>query len=167
MTLADSASRETLRLHSFANRAIMRKVKTDDLSTPDGHLLPRGTIVSFLTWPAQTDEAAYPDPLSYDPFRHAKLRDDATGTERKPVGLVTTSPEYLPFGHGKHACPGRFIVDFELKMIVAHVLRHYDIRFPPDYKDQRPPNVWMTEATFPPPGARICIRRREKVVGES
>lgn len=31
--------------------------------------------------------------------------------------LVTTSPNHLAFGHGKHACPGRFFAATEIKII--------------------------------------------------
>lgn len=159
MTLADSASRETLRLHSFANRSLIRKVMTRDVTTPDGHSLPRGTIVSFLSWPSHTDPEAHADPLSYDPFRFAR---QAAEEGKKPPSFVTTSQDYLAFGHGKHACPGRFIVDFELKMMISYILRHYDVRFPDEYEGRRPDNQWLLEATFPPPGARVCVRRKEK-----
>ncbi|KAF4124822.1 Cytochrome P450 [Geosmithia morbida] len=163
MVFADSASRETLRLQSFANRSLIRKVMTNDMATPDGHPLPKGTIVSFLVWPSQTNPDAYEDPLTYDPFRFARSGSnpgDDGSEEKKTQTFVTTSQDYLAFGHGKHACPGRFIVDFELKMIINHVLRYYDVRFPDEYEGKKPPNDWMCEATFPPRGVRICVRRK-------
>jgi cytochrome P450 len=173
MVLADSASRETLRLHSFANRACMRKCMVDGLQTPGGHNIPRGSVVSFLTHPVQTDADYYKDPLAYDPFRFARSRKEnggsgsstpttATSSSSTPMTFVSTGPEFLPFGHGRHACPGRFIVDFELKMITSHILRNYDIKFPDEYQGRRPPNVWIAEATFPPPGARILVKRKKK-----
>ena len=165
MVLADSASRETLRLHSFGNRALFRKVMVPDLTTPGGHVLPKGTIVSFLTWSAQTDPHTHADPLTYDPFRFVRGAASAEDGEKKTRNFVTTAPDFLPFGHGKHACPGRFLVDFELKMIIAHVLRHYDVRFPDEYRGKRPPNRWVAEACFPPAGVRVCVRRREKPYG--
>ncbi|KAJ8132212.1 hypothetical protein O1611_g1406 [Lasiodiplodia mahajangana] len=65
-------------------------------------------------------------------------------------------------GHGKHACPGRFLVDFELKMIIAYVLMNYDVEFPPEYKGKRPQNHWLTDACFPPEDVRIRVRRKER-----
>lgn len=41
---------------------------------------------------------------------------------------MTTSDEHFAFGHGRHACPGRFFVACELKLIMAHLLRNYDMR---------------------------------------
>lgn len=164
MMKADSVARETLRLQSFGGRAVFRKVMVDGYKGPDGNHLPKGTLISFLGQPAATDGELFEEPLKYDPFRFSRIRENAAAKDEKvpPVSFVTTSTEYLPFGHGKHACPGRFLIDFELKMIIAYVLGHYDVEFPVEYNGQRPPNYWMTEALFPPDGAKIRIRRKTK-----
>ena len=175
---ADSAARETLRLHSFGGRGVFRMVMTPGgVVTPGGHRLPEGTTMSFLGQPASTDPETVEDPLKYDPFRFSRGRDadgggggggggektttTSSGGASAAASFVTTSPEFLPFGHGKHACPGRFLVDFELKMIISYVLRNYDMRFPDEYGGKRPPNRWISEALFPPEGARIMVRRRK------
>lgn len=167
MVFADSAARETLRLHSFANRALMRKVMTHGVVTPDGQDLPKGTLISFLTYPVHVSAENHSDALQYDPFRFARLRKGAsspstaaTSPASPPITFVTTSADFLPFGHGRHACPGRFLIDFELKMVVSYILGNYDIRFPEEYGGKRPLNVWITEATFPPAGVRICLKRK-------
>ena len=164
MIQADSVARETLRLHSFSNRAIMRKVVVDGLLTEDGYIIPRGTIISFLTMQAGTIDRSYDDEVHFDPFRFSRARLASTRAARQPETspdtFVTTSPAYLPFGHGRHACPGRFLVDIELKMILAHILRDYDIKFQESYKGKRPPNRYITEAVLPPKGVKIIIKRK-------
>ncbi|WDK19393.1 cytochrome P450 [Colletotrichum graminicola] len=162
MVKADSVARETLRLNSFGGRAVFRKVMVDDFKAPDGSHLPKGTMISFLGLPVHTDGELLEDPLKYDPFRFSRMREDAAAKAEKtpPLSFVTTSPEFLPFGHGKHACPGRFLIDFELKMIIAYVLEHYDVEFPPEYNGNRPKNYRVTEACFPPDGVKIRIKRR-------
>ncbi|KAH7006901.1 cytochrome P450 [Ilyonectria destructans] len=162
MAKSDSVARETLRLHSFGGRAVLRKVMVQGYKTPSGYSLPKGTIISFLGQAAQTDADSIDHPLEFDPFRFSRLREEATskGKPAPQVSFVTTGPEYLPFGHGKHACPGRFLIDFELKMIITYVLGHYDIKFPSDYNSQRPSNYWVAEAVLPPKEARIMIKRR-------
>jgi hypothetical protein len=37
-------------------------------------------------------------------------------------------PDSLEFGHGSHACPGRFFAVNVLKAIVAHLLLKYDLK---------------------------------------
>ncbi|RHZ55175.1 uncharacterized protein CDV56_107749 [Aspergillus thermomutatus] len=168
MFKADSIARETLRLHSNTNRGVFRKVLVDGLTTEDGIKLPRNSYVSFLARPLQCDPEKFESPLRFDPFRFSRLRETASveaGTE-KPRGsnlsFVSTSPEHLPFGHGNHSCPGRFLVDFEVKMILAYVLNNYEIQFPADYGGRRPASKWVAEA-LAPPAARIRVRRRAGV----
>ncbi|KAM7190073.1 cytochrome p450 [Rhypophila sp. PSN 637] len=163
---ADSLGRESMRLNQFGGRALFRKVVADGgLKGPgdDDHVvLPKGTMFSFLSKMPQTDEQTYEDPLKLDPFRFSRMREAAEGTEKgaPPVSFVSLSLDHLPFAHGKHACPGRFIVDFEMKMLFCYLLRNYDIEWPREYEGKRPPNVYVAEACFPPKGARMRIRRR-------
>ncbi|KAL4758230.1 cytochrome P450 [Aspergillus foveolatus] len=161
MTKADSVARETLRCHSFGGRAVFRKVLVDGVTTDAGLPLPKGTLFSFLSQPAHVDEETYKDPFKYDPFRFSRVREAAIDPAKAgSLSFVSTGPSYLAFSHGKHACPGRFLVDFELKMIIAYVLKNYDIRFPEEYQGKRPANRWVAEAVFPPSGARVLVKRR-------
>ncbi|KAJ9262865.1 hypothetical protein DTO021C3_2979 [Paecilomyces variotii] len=165
MIRSDSVARETMRLHSNTNRGVFRKVLTEGIKTEDGIELPKGAYISFLGRPLQCDPEAFENPLEYDPFRFSRVRETAPkDTKGKSItnhlSFVSTSPEHLPFGHGRHSCPGRFLVDFEVKMIVAYLLMNYDIEFPVEYKGQRPANRWMAEALVPPSGVRIKIKRR-------
>jgi hypothetical protein len=164
MVKADSVARETLRCHSFGGRAIFRKVMVDKMETDTGVKVPKGTIFSFLGQPAQMDEDNYKEPWKYDPFRFSRVREAATSSAlMKTPSFVTTGPEHLPFGHGKHACPGRFLIDFELKMIIAYVLTNYDIKFPEEYGNKRPANKWLMEVSMPPNGVKMMVKRRRDI----
>ncbi|KAK8112204.1 uncharacterized protein PG998_008661, partial [Apiospora kogelbergensis] len=171
---ADSCARETQRVHSFLGRAVQRRVVAPSgLVTEDGVRLPRGAMVSVLTHQAQTDGELLPaetcddsssnssssGPEVYDPFRFARPRlaaaADADAGAQRPAALghlsfAATGPDYLPFSHGRHACPGRFFVDVELKMVLAALLMKYDVEFPEDYGGKRPPNVWFAGFGIPP-----------------
>ncbi|KAF5860355.1 hypothetical protein ETB97_001716 [Aspergillus alliaceus] len=80
-------------------------------------------------------------------------KEQEKGEAKKPAynanPFVATSPDYLPFGHGDHACSGHFLVDFELKMIVAYILKHYDLGFPREYNGKRPSNRQVAELQAP------------------
>lgn len=165
MIKSDSVARETMRLYSNTNRGVFRKVLVEGIKTEDGIELPKGAYVSFLGRPLQCDPETFEDPFQYDPFRFSRMREQAPRDTKgrssaSHLSFVSTSPEHLPFGHGGHSCPGRFLVDFEVKMIVAYLLMNYDVEFPAEYKGQRPANRWMAEALMPPSGARIRIKRR-------
>lgn len=164
MIRTDSVARETMRLNSFDNRGGMRKVMVDGFKTEDGIPLPRGTVLSFLGRPVQIEEGRYKDALKFDPFRFSRPHEGhAEG--KPPSGLgtsscVATSPYHLPFGHGKYACPGRHLVDVELKMILSYIVTYYDLKLPDEYNGRRPANAWRTEAQMPPEDAKILIKRR-------
>ncbi|KIL65473.1 hypothetical protein M378DRAFT_162099 [Amanita muscaria Koide BX008] len=42
--------------------------------------------------------------------------------------FVSLSVDYVLFGHGRRACPGRFFVANERKVMLSHVLLNYDIK---------------------------------------
>lgn len=166
MTRTDSISRETLRLHTFLGRAVQRLViAKEGLVTEDGIHLPKGAMVSILAYQSQTDPTTFKEPFKYDPFRFSRPREDAADARTGKAGLnnlsfVSSSVDYLPWNHGKHACPGRFLVDFEFKMILGYALAHYDLELPESYGGKRPPNTWFVGFGIPPLDAKIRVRRR-------
>ncbi|KAG0648808.1 Tenellin biosynthesis B [Hyphodiscus hymeniophilus] len=180
MVRADSVSRETMRINAFGNRSLLRKVMVDNVTTEDGIPLPRGAMVSILAHPAQCDGEYFSDPEKFDPFRFSRQREQARSGTTTPASengdasdcaqrskdgsltVVSTGPQHIIFGHGRHACPGRFLLDFELKMIMAHLFAHYDVELLPEYDGKRPQAKWVAEATMPPGEGKIRVRRREK-----
>ncbi|CAG9951085.1 unnamed protein product [Clonostachys rosea f. rosea IK726] len=167
MVRTDSVARETLRVNSFIGRTVQRLVVAPSgITTPDGIQLQRGTMVSILAHQSQTDEDYFKDSLKFDPFRFSREReaaaDEVTGQPGlSHLSLVSTSAKYLPFSHGRHACPGRFLVDFELKMIMAYAVKNYDLEFPEQYGGKRPPNSWFSGFGIPPLDAKIRVRRKK------
>ncbi|KAL4874707.1 cytochrome P450 [Aspergillus karnatakaensis] len=162
----ESVGRETMRLQSFDNRSTVCKVMTDGVTTPEGIPLPRGVRLSFLAHPAQIDEGVYEDANKFDPFRFSRPHEAAAESE-KAAGLgaqsfVSTGPYHLPFGHGRAACPGRWLVDFESKMIAAYAVSRYELEFPSEYQGKRPSITWMVEAMLPPKAAKIRVKRRKE-----
>lgn len=163
MVRCDSIARETLRLHNFGTRVFLRKVMAEDGVVIDtGIHLPKNTYVSFIGVGVHLDDKVYEDAAKYDPFRFSREREAAAAAGTKSGGLsfVATSTEFLPFSHGKHSCPGRFLVDFELKMIMSYVFWNYDVKLPDEYGGNRPPNRWITDAQFPPAGVKLLVKRR-------
>ncbi|KFX93485.1 hypothetical protein O988_06800 [Pseudogymnoascus sp. VKM F-3808] len=182
MTKMDSVCRETLRLHAFANRAVFKRVVADSLVTEDGITLPKGAMLSLLAQPAQTDPEVFDAPMTFDPFRFSRAREAITDDSNLPssphpivpdsekassngppphppgkLPLISTSAINLPFAHGRHACPGRFIVDFEMKIMLAYLLMHYDIVV---VKRDKPWREWAAEASMLVKGGKVSVRRR-------
>ncbi|CAI6099014.1 unnamed protein product [Clonostachys chloroleuca] len=182
MIFADSAARETLRIHTFTSRAMVRQVMVDGLHSDTGMPLPRGSLLSFVSQPMHTDPDHFPDPHSYEPFRFVKLRNEEdirakeasqqpdqndefadkarndAGGNWNPHAFISTA-RLLIFGRGRTSCPGRFLVEFQLKILIYNLMLNYDIRFA-DEIDQRPTNIWICEFLFPRKGVKILVKRR-------
>ncbi|KAJ7498063.1 cytochrome P450 [Mycena galericulata] len=134
----DSFLWESQRLHGIGTQSLGRKVvKPDGFTFSDGTTLPNGTYIHATTWSLHHDPELYPDPHVFDGFRFAKLREAEEVGAAKYLA-VTTSLDYLAFGHGIHACPGRHFAAIELKAILAHIVLNYDLKLPND--EGRPPN---------------------------
>lgn len=77
--------------------------------------------------------------------------------EHKNQEMVTPSDTFLGFGNGRHACAGRFFASQEMKLMLAHVVTHYDVRI----EGGRPKNFNIVLASTPTDKAEILVRRRK------
>ncbi|PBP27567.1 hypothetical protein BUE80_DR001381 [Diplocarpon rosae] len=169
MVTLDSAARESLRLWAFVSRGVMKQVvKKDGINLPTGEHLPFGTNVGIHNYPVHHDEDYYQNPYSFDPLRFCSPIEPANQYEKKSAQsvrykgtpLVTTTPKYLAFSHGKHSCPGRFFASQQLKLVLAYIATNYDIQ----HIDLRPENNWLVGSQGPPLNVQVRIRRREETV---
>lgn len=176
---ADSAIRESMRISNFMTRGVMRKVMPDEgvENKAEGWRAPKGAYIGLDVHSVQHDPEIYPNPETYDAFRfsrskeeveaqnmdnikHQSNKDNANVLKLKNAALITTSDTFLPFSHGRHACPGRFFVALELKMLLAKMVMDYEI----EPLTTRPPNTWFGSSLLPPMKASIKVRRREGTV---
>ncbi|KAF2397290.1 cytochrome P450 [Trichodelitschia bisporula] len=129
MHALDSALRESMRLWGFIARGVSKAVlPAEGIRLPTGEHLPQGSKIGIMAWALHHDPSLYPSPYAYQPFRFADKR----------LSMVTSSPAFMPFSHGRHACPGRFFAANQLKLLLAHILLKYDIAPIPT----RPPNPY-------------------------
>ncbi|KAF2859821.1 putative P450 monooxygenase [Piedraia hortae CBS 480.64] len=169
----DSAIKESMRVSNFASRGVQRKVVAKDglRNVEEGWHAPCGSYMSINVHSRHHDPAVYKDPETYDAFRFSRPREEfeALSSEQRNndeylrmrnLSMISTGENFLPFGHGRHACPGRFLVQHELKMLLAYVLMNYEIQPLPE----RPPNQWLGTALVPPTKAKINVRRRKDAV---
>ncbi|KAF5602836.1 ent-kaurene oxidase [Fusarium subglutinans] len=125
LKLMDSVVKESQRLRPIILGAF-RRVATADVTLPNGDILKKGDkIIGNMShmWDSDT----YDNALEFDPYRFVKMRQ--TGDDKK-AHLVSTSAEHLGFGHGIHACPGRFFAANEIKILLCHLLLKYDWKLP-------------------------------------
>ena len=100
----------------------------------------------------------YEDPLRYNPYRFMKMRE--TPSEESRAHLVSVSPQHFGFGHGLHACPGRFFAANEVKIAMAHILLKYDWKHAEGSADLKPLVIGSNLSHNP--AIKLLVRRRKE-----
>jgi len=136
----------------FLHTVAMPRIVREPFTFSDGTYLPKGAYVAVPRHVIHFDESNYPDSTSFVPFRFV---DKAKTTGHK-VDITATSTEFLEFGHGRHACPGRFFAATELKLMLALVVMKYDVKL----EAPRPKNWWFLTASKTDLNAGVLFRKR-------
>jgi len=132
MRKLDSILRETGRFYALGSIGLNRLI-IKPTSLVDGTVIPSGYQISIPLKLIHFDPSVYPEPEKFDCFRFSKLRE----TEESDVkhGFTTIEKDFVLFGLGRHACPGRFFASMELKTMLSHLLLHYDVSLPDGAKE--------------------------------
>ncbi|PCH42095.1 cytochrome P450, partial [Wolfiporia cocos MD-104 SS10] len=143
MRKLDSFLKESMRITGLSTGTLLR-LAMKDYTFADGTFIPKGTFVSAATRAIHHDKDIYSDSEEFRPFRFYDLREkDVEGVGKGAKHqVISTSTEFLAFGHGKHACPGRFFAVTEIKAMLAHFLMEYDVKLAPETKALTPTASW-------------------------
>ncbi|KAI3323903.1 cytochrome P450 [Xylariaceae sp. AK1471] len=154
LRLMDSFLKESQRVTPLFTVTMNRYVEQPVILS-DGTTIPKGHRMAVVGDFANPE--IYPEPEKFDAARFLKKRQEP-GQENS-WQFVTTAASHLNFGHGEHACPGRFFASNEIKIIMCHFLMKYDWRFVPDELE---PVLREFESTVSvDPKTRIQARRRK------
>ncbi|CAI0641344.1 unnamed protein product [Colletotrichum noveboracense] len=123
LKLMDSCMKESQRLNILGPN-MMNRYAEDDVTLSDGTLIHKGCHITIPTLHMRDKEIYGSNADDFDGYRFLRMRE-LPGQENK-WQFVSTSPEFLSFGHGKHACPGRFFASDEIKIALIHLLMNYD-----------------------------------------
>ena len=162
MPKLDSVMRESQRLNSFVVTATNRQVvNPKGVTTPSGTFLPHETMVCGPSYPVFHNGTFYPEPNTFKPFRFAENRDNLAKegesyVQRARQAFTTTSTEFAAFGHGRHACVGRFFAASMLKLMLGYILLNYDF----EMVEKRAENVWFGSNRIPPMQATVKAKMR-------
>lgn len=126
----------------------------EPLKLHDGLELPVGAHIEMAIVPIQRDHTNNPE--QFDGLRYYKKR--LQPAEAHKHQFATTNPQILHFGHGKQACPGRFMASNIIKMVLGSLLLRYDFKFPED--QSRPKSLPAFEYSFPSPMGRVMFLER-------
>ncbi|GFF59369.1 ent-kaurene oxidase [Aspergillus udagawae] len=154
----DSFVRESQRMSPTSLVNIPRVVTDPNgLRLKTGHVVPPGYLVMVRAQPINQNATLYPNPERFDAFRFARLRQQGGANENR-WQHTSTGADNINFGHGIWACPGRFFASAEIKVVVAYVIRHYDLRLVEGRP--RPTPKYGGLAIFPDAEAEVEFRPR-------
>lgn len=98
---------------------------------------------------------AWGNPHEFDGFRFYKLRSNPEDANR--FQFASTSYDSMQFGFGNDACPGRFFAANQIKIILVHILQHYDIRM--EKGTGRPKNIMFEVNVVADPTAKVLFKK--------
>lgn len=138
-TYLEAAHSETQRLRSVA--PYIGLTANADCVVADT-FIPKNTTVIVATAGEGQDEAQFPESDAFRPERWIP--------ERRPKREDDPSRKLFPFGGGSRLCPGRFLALTEIKVVVAMIVRHFDLEL--DTKAAPPKevlNFFMAPSSLP------------------
>ncbi|KXH53727.1 cytochrome P450 [Colletotrichum nymphaeae SA-01] len=156
MVKMDSFMKESQRFNPLLLITFERVVHRP-FTLSSGFTIPAHTTIGIPTQAITMDESFYPDPETFDAFRFARMREERSDMDGR-AQYVASNPTSLSFGYGRHACPGRFFAAHEIKAIMAHLLKNYDMRF--THGQGRPQSVRAETQYLPDPWATVEFKRR-------
>lgn len=125
-----------------------------------GFHIPHGVRVAVPNHFIQRDPDVYQEADRYNAFRYAApVGTDNAGAylQQKQSSLSMPSDNFLAWGHGRHACPGRFFATHLMKIMLAHVLVTYDV----EAKGPKPKGLDRNEFPIPSVTATFGVKVRE------
>lgn len=93
-----------------------------------GYGLPPGTIVGTQSWSSHRDGVVFPSPDTFLPDRWLETRTDSSQ-------LSLMHQHLMPFGAGSRLCGGQNLAHLVIRVVIAAVVRNFDIVSPPETND--------------------------------
>ncbi|TFK36284.1 cytochrome P450 [Crucibulum laeve] len=117
----NALAKETMRWQAVTPLGVGHMSTQDDIY--DGYFIPKDSIILGNVWSILHDPVAYPDPMTFKPDRFLK---DGT------IDPTIRNPMSAAFGFGRRICPGRYLADNSLYIIIASLVSVFDIKSPLD-----------------------------------
>lgn len=136
----------------------MQRKAMADVELEGGIHLRKGGVYAVDSY-SMMNPAVHENPDKYNAYRFLEIRK-RPGSEHTS-SLVSTSPEHLAFGHGKHACPGRFFAANEIKLALCHLLLKYDWQLAPGTTTE--PVRYGIDMSVNPEAKLLYKRRKEEI----
>ncbi|KAH7635493.1 cytochrome P450 [Sordaria sp. MPI-SDFR-AT-0083] len=161
MKKTDSFLKETMRFHPLSQTSFSRKVLKPFVLS-NGQVIPKGSIIEVPNYAVSRDPEVYSNPNMFDPLRFYNLRNEARGKgemeQAATSQFVSVNKDFLTFGYGRHACPGRFFAANEIKMILAHLVMTYEMGLV-EGETERYKDWDIVAGTIPDPTKDVMFRK--------
>ncbi|KAK2026352.1 cytochrome P450 [Colletotrichum zoysiae] len=162
MKLMDSILKESQRLNPSIWSSFSRWVGKD-VTLSDGAVIPKNVIVTTAFKRVTLDEEYYPDANRFNPYRFVDIRsgkvdDPLQYKNKEQYQFISATKEFMAFGYGRHACPGRFFAGVEIKLILAAILMNYDVKLPKGVKG-RYEDLKIGDMINPDPSNKLSFRK--------
>ncbi|KAK5657868.1 hypothetical protein OQA88_2416 [Cercophora sp. LCS_1] len=152
----DDFMKESQRMHNLQYNT-MQRLALQDYIFKDGLRIPAGTPLVMPSRLLGLDPDLHPAPEQFDPSRWKRMREqhgDAT-----KFHFASVHDDMLPWGSGPHACPGRFLAQHMIKLILIHFVTRYDIKHG-EGDGHRPPDMPDHGTEAPNMGAMLLFKER-------
>lgn len=153
----DSALRESMRVSDVAVTNLFRDVVAGEIDLGNGLRVGPGVRMGFPTQNVHLDPDYYQDPQTFDAFRFSRPFEGSAANGRERELVTTTTPSFLPFGYGRHACPGRWFAAQLMKQALAYMVLNYEVELVGKTRRRRA----LLNTMVPPVDAQIKVRRKE------
>ncbi|KAL2277511.1 hypothetical protein FJTKL_15427 [Diaporthe vaccinii] len=124
LRMLDSFMKETLRMKPFQEATVQRYAMTG-YTFKDGLHVPAGTVVSFPNLRYNLDPDLVPEADTFDGKRWLRRR---AGFDSSKFQFASTAEDSFDWGGGLHACPGRFMAEVTIKLILIYLVTKYDMK---------------------------------------
>ncbi|KAK7026177.1 Ent-kaurene oxidase [Favolaschia claudopus] len=157
-----STLREAARFYPLAFAGLPRFV-VEPATLADGTVIPAGYNIAFPLKRIHYDAIVYLNPEKFDCFRFSNLREEDESDAKHQ--FATVGKDLVLFGLGRHACPGRFFASMELKIVLSHLLLHYEVSLADGAKEVPKPVV-LSSNMIPNRSASVVITPRLGQAGQ-
>ncbi|KAH8802448.1 cytochrome P450 [Xylogone sp. PMI_703] len=152
----DSFMKESLRFNGHVTTTFQRLARKD-VNLSDGTRIPAGTMVFIPAFAIANDPSIYQEPDTFDGLRFYNLRQRSPEDEKK-WQFTTVNKEQMQFGMGRHACSGRWMASYQIKLVLANLISKYEFRL----KDgTRPKNTSFMTNLHPDLKGEVLFKNRK------
>ncbi|KAI5920334.1 cytochrome P450 [Camillea tinctor] len=152
----DSVLRESMRVSDVSVTNIFRDVVAGEVDVGHGLRVGPGVRMVFPTQDIHLDPDNYVDPERFDAFRFSRSFENGDRRGGEQEFITTATPSFMPFGYGRHVCPGRWFAAQSMKQTLAYLVLNYDVELvgPPSKRKA------LLNMMVPPVDTQIRIRQK-------